>query len=182
MNRNPPTSMLATTPKESAATTAVPPNGELMAAIRRYVRTRVNQHGVGDVRKDLGVSRHTLWRFLEHSQMGRAIPKAVLDIVGQSVETLDAATEQVIATGRNSDPAKPAPAQEPVPQPQGQQDTLLSLCAAPMTTVSELCSFTRVPATTLRDRLQKLGQLRSGGLETTFEKSWHARAFRVAVG
>ena len=39
------------------------------------------------------------------------------------------------------------------------------------------------PASTVFDTtLQKLGQLRSGGLETTFEKSWHARAFRVAVG
>jgi hypothetical protein len=34
------------------------------------------------------------------------------------------------------------------------------------------------PASTVFDTtLQKLGQLRSGGLETTFEKSWHARAF-----
>ena len=39
------------------------------------------------------------------------------------------------------------------------------------------------PASTVFDTtLQKLSQLRSGGFETTFEKSWHARAFRVAVG
>ena len=39
------------------------------------------------------------------------------------------------------------------------------------------------PATTVFDTtLQKLGQLRSGDLETLLGKSWHARAFRVAVG
>ena len=30
--------------------------------------------------------------------------------------------------------------------------------------------------------LQKLGELRNGALEPPFEKSWHARAFRVSVG
>ena len=39
------------------------------------------------------------------------------------------------------------------------------------------------PSSTVFDTtLQKLGQLKSGGLETPFEKSWQATAFRVAVG
>ena len=127
-----------------------------MAAIRQYVRACVHQHGMHDVSKTLGVSRHTLWRFLERNQAGRTVPKAVLAAVGDSLGAVDAATVQVIAAARAASSAKPAPAPEPELLPQGQHDALVALCAAPLTAVSALACFTRVPTTTLRGRLQKL--------------------------
>ena len=41
----------------------------------------------------------------------------------------------------------------------GQEDTLLQLCAAPLTTVNELARFNLAPATTLRGRLDRLAEL-----------------------
>ena len=42
--------------------------------------------------------------------------------------------------------------------PETLEDTLLLLCAASLATAKELAGIGRVPATTLRDRLAKLGQ------------------------
>ena len=132
------------------------PDESLIGAIRRCVRACVLHHGFKEARRILGVSHHTLWRLLERNQVGRAISKAVLDTVGQTVEALDAATEQEIATARKMESARPESVQNLVPLPQGQHDALLSLCAAPLTTISELSRFTRVPSTTLRARLERL--------------------------
>ncbi len=46
--------------------------------------------------EDLGVSRHTLWRFLERGQLGRAVPSAVLDKVGKNKAAIEAATFELI--------------------------------------------------------------------------------------
>ena len=44
----------------------------------------------------LGVSRHTLSPFLERGHMGRAVPAAVLNSVGENVRTIEAATLEVM--------------------------------------------------------------------------------------
>ena len=93
-----------------------------------------------------------------------------MDRVGESVAEVDAATwaigavERVIASfDRSARSGRPAgPALRP-----GQEDALLQLCAAPLTTVSELARLNRAPATTLLGRLQSRNRLtrhsREGG-------------------
>ena len=135
-------------------------DGDLNDAIRSYVRTFVLWHGRQRAAETFGVhallgvslrSRHTLWRFLERGHVGRAVPCAVIDIVGGSAQAIEAATRElaVIRPVRRQDPA-------PRPPPQDLEDTLLLVCAAPLVTVGELARFGRVPASTLRDRLGKL--------------------------
>ena len=89
-------------------------------AIRRYVRTYVVLHGLGQATKTFGVSRHTLWRFLERGQLGRAVPRAVLGDVGESPEALATATDKLIDRARAGEAAKRwmvanVPANEPTP-------------------------------------------------------------------
>ena len=110
-------------------------------------------HGRRSAAKTFGVSRHTLWRFLERGHVGRAIPSAVLNAVGGSVEAVDAATRE-LAAGRPVRRRDPAPR----PLPQALEDTLLLVCAAPLATVGKLARFSRVPASTLRERLGKLSE------------------------
>ena len=139
-----------------------PVDHDLGYAIRNYVRTYVSVRGRQKAMERFGVSRHTLWRFLDRGHLGRALPRAVLDCVGDSVEEVDAATwaigasERITAnfnrSARNRRPQGPA-------LRLGQEDALLQLCAAPLTTVSELARFNRAPATTLRGRLERLAKL-----------------------
>ena len=58
-------------------------------------------------------------------------------------------------------PAGQPPNQFRCPHPLSRvlEDTLLLLCATPLTTVDELSRFGRVPASTLRDRLKKLAKM-----------------------
>ena len=132
-------------------------DGDLDDAIRAYLRTYVLWRGIRQPTATFGVSRHTLWRFLERGHTGRALPRAVLDIVGDSVEVLEAATWAIPAVDRV---LAGRPAAKPVPAPrhlrQALEDTLLLLCATPMATVDELSRFGRIPASTFRDRLKKL--------------------------
>ena len=149
------------------AGTPIPVDDELAAAdleyaIRDYVHTYVRWRGRQKAVERFGVSRHTLWRYLDRGHMGRALPRAVLHTVGDSIEAIDAATwaigasERITASfnrsARNRGPAGPA-------LRRGQEDALLQLCAAPLTTVSELARFNRAPATTLRGRLERLAEL-----------------------
>ena len=126
-------------------------------AIREYLRTYVLWRGIRQATATFGVSRHTLWRFLERGHTGRALPRAVLDIVGDSVEVLEAATWAITAVERL---VASRPAAKPVPAPhrlsRALEDTLLLLCATPLATVDELSRFGRVPTSTLRDRLKRL--------------------------
>ena len=128
-------------------------DGNLNDAIRSYVRTYVLWHGRRQAAEAFGVSRHTLWRFLERGHMGRAVPCAVIDAVGGSSQTIEAATRELAVRRlvRRRDPA-------PRPLPQTLEDTLLLVCAAPLATAGELARFGRVSASTLRDRLGKLSQ------------------------
>ena len=91
---------------------------------------------------------------------GRALPRAVMGAVGDSVEVLEAATWAIAAVGRvlaSRPPAKPF--RSPYPLSRALEDTLLLLCATPMATVDELSRFGRIPASTLRDRLKKLAKM-----------------------
>ena len=131
---------------------------DLEDAIREYLRTYVVWRGIRQATATFGVSRHTLWRFLERGHTGLALPRAVLGTVGDSVEVHGSgdmghpvAVERVVA-GRPA--AKPV--RSPYPMSQALEDTLLLLCAAPLATVDELSRFGRIPTSTLRDRLKKL--------------------------
>ena len=57
----------------------------LESAVRDYVRAHVRLHGWLKAAEDLGVYRHTLWRFLERGHTGHAVPAAVLSSVGGCV-------------------------------------------------------------------------------------------------
>ena len=122
-------------------------------AIREYVRVHQRKHGQKRTAESLGVSRHTLWRYLERGHNGRSIPDAVLDTIGNSVREIDAATLELII---DLEGLRPDPALRPL-RP-SLEDVLLLLCAAPLTTVGELARFGRVPASTLRERLEKLAK------------------------
>ena len=90
-------------------------------------------------------------RFLERDQMGHALPSAVLISVGESVRAIEAATLDIII---DLEGLRPDPALRSLRQ--GLEEALLLLCATPLATVEELSRFGRVPASTLRDRLEKL--------------------------
>ena len=122
-------------------------------AIRDYVRAHQRRHGQKQTAETLGVSRHTLWRYLERGHTGRAVPAAVLNSVGKSVRDIEAATLELII---DLEGLRPDPALRPLGQ--GLEDALLLLCATPLTPVDELARFGRVPASTLRERLDKLAE------------------------
>ena len=71
--------LIVTKPRRrtSNATTQTGPDPE--KAIRDYIRAYVWRHGRRKTAEDLGVSRHTLWRFLEWGHMGRSVPSSVLN-------------------------------------------------------------------------------------------------------
>ena len=69
---------------------------DLERAVRDYVRAYVWWHGRRKTAGDLGVSRHTLWRFLERGHTGRAVPTAVLNSVGGSVRAIERARQQLL--------------------------------------------------------------------------------------
>ncbi len=123
----------------------------LHRAVRDYVRAYASLHGRRKTAEHLGVSRHTLWRFLERGHVGRSVPSAVLNNVGGSVRAIEAATLEIII---DLEGLRPDPALRSLRQ--GLEEALLLLCATPLTTVDELSRFGRVPASTLRDRLEKL--------------------------
>ena len=126
-------------------------DGDLDDAIRSYVWTYVLWHGRQQAAETLGVSRHTLWRFLERSHIGRAIPCAVIDAIGGSAQAIEAATRELAAwlPVRRREPARR-------PLPQALEDALLLVCATPLATMRDLVRFGRVPTSTLHDRLGKL--------------------------
>ena len=126
---------------------------DLKRAVRGYVRAYAALHGRRKTAEDLGVSRHTLWRFLERGHMGRTVPSAVLNAVGGNRAALKAATLDIII---DLEGLRPDPALRRLRQ--GLEEALLLLCATPLATVEELSRFGRVPASTLRERLGKLAK------------------------
>ena len=123
----------------------------LERAVREYVRAYDRQHGRRKTAEHLSVSRHTLWRFLERGHTGRSVPSAVVSKVGDSVKAIQAATFEIVI---DLEGLRPDPALRSLRQ--GLEEALLLVCAAPLATVEELARFGRIPASTLRDRLNKL--------------------------
>ena len=143
--------MIVTTPRTRSLNGTTQAGPDLQRAVRAYVRAYERRHGRRKAAEDLGVSRHTLWRFLERGHGGRAVTSAVLNAVGGSVTAVEAATFEIII---DLEGLRPDPALRPLRK--GLKKALLLLCATPLATVEELSRFGRVPASTLRERLEKL--------------------------
>ena len=129
---------------------------ELLGQVRDYLRAHAWKHGHGRTAKAFGVSRHTLWRFLERGQAGRALPRAVMAEVGSTTRAIAEATHALTGEAQ-------AISLKPLDLflPRRLRETLWVLCETPFSTVDELSSLNRVPASTLRGRL---AQLRKRGL------------------
>ncbi len=152
--------LVVTNPQARKLNCAAQAGPDLDRAVRAYVRTYAVLHGRPKAAEAFGVSRHTLWRFLERGHKGRAIPRAVLERVGGSAQALDDAKERLIRAARARRLHGGVTVAESAALPhslrQGLEEALLLLCAAPLAAVDELSRFGRVPASTLRDRLKKL--------------------------
>ena len=94
---------------------------------------------------------HTLWRFLDLGQPGRALPRAVMAEVGDTTEAIAKATRALTGEAR----ASPQERLDPF-LPRRLRETLWVLCEAPFASVYELSQFNRAPASTLRGRLAQL--------------------------
>ena len=145
--------MIVTKPRRRTSKATIQAGPDPERAIRDYVRAYEQRHGCRKAAEVLGVSRHTLWRFLERGHMGRAVPTAVLNSVSGNIAVIEAATLEIIIDleGLRHDPALR-------PLREGLEEALLLLCAAPLTTVDKLSRLGRVPASTLRERLEKLAK------------------------
>ena len=124
---------------------------QLTDAIWVYLSVCTHKHGQQRTAERFGVSRQTLWRFLERDQDGRRLPRAVLGSVGDSVGALAAATDLLLAESSPRSRLQP-----PGILSGGLRTALLGLCEAPLTTAGELARLTRVPVSTLREQLTKL--------------------------
>ena len=126
---------------------------ERIDAMWDYLNACTRRHGHGRTARSFGVSRQTLWRFLDRDQVGRRLPRAVLDRVGGSVEALEAATRALIdaPVSRSRLPPTHSLSDE-------LHDALLHLCETPLTTVGELACLRRVPVSTLREQLVNLSR------------------------
>ena len=154
--------MAATNSQTQVSNGAAQAGAGLDEAVRDYVRTYAVLHGKPKVAEALGVSRHTLWRFLHRDHAGRAIPRAVLERVGGSAEALEDAEELLILQARARRQMKdgdgPVAERRIRPLREVLEDALRLLCAAPLATVDELSRFGRIPPSTLRARLGKLAK------------------------
>ena len=121
----------------------------LRRTVRGYVRTRVRLHGQGKTAETLGVSRHTLWQFLEQGRARRTLRRPEL---GRRERRGDQRSH-VRAHDRPRGPATGACAALPAP---GHREGTPAAGATPLATVEDLSRFGRVPASTLRDWLKKL--------------------------
>ena len=145
--------MIVTKPRRCTSKATIQAGPDPERAIRDYVRAYAWRHGRPKTAEDLGVSRHTLWRFLERGHMGQAVPSAVLSSVGGNVRAIENARQQLLIDLMG---LRPGPALPPLRE--SLEEALLLLCAAPLTTVDELSRLGRVPASTLRERLEKLAK------------------------
>ena len=145
--------LIVTEPRRRTLNSTTQAGPDLQRAIRDYVRAYAWRHGRRKAAEDLGVPRHTLWRFLERGHTGRAVPSAVLNAVGGNVAALEAATLEIII---DLEGLRPDPALRPLQE--SLEEALLLLCATPLAAVDELSRFGRVPASTLRERLEKLAK------------------------
>ena len=128
---------------------------DLYDAIGDYLLAHIERHGHARTAEAFGVSRHTLWRFLERGQPGRALPRAVMARAGDTPRKLAAATRALAGETR------PAPLERSrAPRlTQALQETLLLVCETPFASVEDLARMKRLPASTLRERLAKLRRM-----------------------
>ncbi len=145
--------MIVTKPRRRTSNATTQAGPDLKRAVWDYVRAYAWLHGRRKTAEDLGVSRHTLWRFVERGHVGRAVPAAVLNNVGGNIAAIEAATFELII---DLEGLRPDPALRHLRQ--GLEEALLLLCATPLATVEELSRFGRIPASTLRERLGKLSE------------------------
>ena len=151
--------MVATDTRIQVSNGTAQAGADLDEAVRDYVRTYAVLHGKPKAAKTLGVSRHTMWRFLDRGHTGRAIPRAVLERVGKSAEALEDAEERLILQAQARRRLKDGgPATGPKGLSETLEDSLRLVCAAPLATVDELSRFGRIPASTMRERLGKLAK------------------------
>ena len=132
--------MIVTEPRRRTLKGTTQAGPDLRRAVRGYVRAYASLHGRRKTAEDLGVSRHTLWRFLERGEMGRAVPSAVVNKVGNSVQAIGAATYEIII---DLEGLRPDPAMRHLRQ--GLEEALLLLCATPLATVDELPALAEFP-------------------------------------
>jgi len=125
---------------------------ELIDAIGDHLHAYVERHGHGRTAEAFGVSRHTLWRFLERGQPGRALPRAVLRKAGDTPAKLAAATRALAGETR---PAAPERTRTPR-LTQALHETLLLVCETPFASVEDLSRLKRAPDSTLREHVAKL--------------------------
>ena len=126
----------------------------LASAILDYVEAHVSRHGRKRTAEAFGVSRHTLWRFLQRGHLGRSLLKAVLNTVGGTVEALEAATLKLSRHHQSPSRADPFPRLS-----EQLEDTLLLISATPMATARELSTLVSVSISTYKARLRKLTDL-----------------------
>ena len=88
--------MIVAEPRTQTSNGTTQAGPRLTRAVRNYVRAYASLHGRRKAAEHLGVSRHTLWRFLERGEMGRAVPSAVVNKVGNSVRAIEAATYEIV--------------------------------------------------------------------------------------
>lgn len=124
---------------------------EPIGAIWDYLDACAQKHRQQRTAERFGVSRQTLWRFLDRDQVGRRLLRAVLGTVGDSVEALAAVTDSLIAESSSHNRL-----QSPGALSGDLRYARLGLCEAPLTTAGELAQLTRVPAFTVREQLVKL--------------------------
>ena len=82
-------------------------DSKLIGEMRSYLRAHSRKHGRRRTAEAFGVSRHTLWRFLERGQTGHALPRAVTARVGDTPEALAAATRALAGETRRSPSSRP---------------------------------------------------------------------------
>ena len=123
----------------------------MTVAIRDYIDAHVYRHGRKRAVEDFGVSRHTLWRFLRRGQLGRSLPRAVIDAVGDSVESLEEETQKLV-----EGPPSLRFGDTLLYLTEELEDTLLLVCATPLATASELSRLSGSPSSTIKARLRKL--------------------------
>ena len=153
--------LVVTDTRTQASNGAAQAGADLDGAVRDYVRTYAVLHGRPKAAEALGVSRHTLWRFLNRGHAGRAIPRAVLERVGKSAEALEDAEERLILQAQAKRRLKdggPVAERRTRLLREALEDALRLVCATPLATVDELARFGRIPASTMRERLGNLAR------------------------
>ena len=124
---------------------------ELVRYIRDFVLYHVRRRGRQRTAEAFGISRQTLWRYLEYGHDGSTVPSAVMRTVGGSIKGLEEAWLSLIRE-------RPLPELDvsELPLSDDLEHTLLLVCATPLASAEELSLFGRIPASTMRDRLGRL--------------------------